>query len=104
MGLGSALYSTAVLAYAAGLGVASRGERAAWIARVHLPVVFVSGVVAALTWAAPRTPLREASEALRAGVQGAVFLLLTVPLLVAFERRHGVLRRLRSRDRGSRGA
>jgi O-antigen/teichoic acid export membrane protein len=100
MGIGSLLYSTAVLVYAAALGLSSARERLAWIARVYLPVAVVSGIVAGLTWSVPRTPLGEAGESLRAGVEGLLFLALTLPLLVGFERRYRVLARMREGRRG----
>jgi O-antigen/teichoic acid export membrane protein len=102
MGIGSALYSAAVLAYAAGLGLASGRARLAWLVRVHVPIVLGAALVAVVGWAVPRSPLGAASEYVRAGVEGLLFLALTVPLLVSFERRHRVLGRLR-RGRGGAG-
>ena len=81
----------------------ARGSVAAglrWAAGIYLPVLWVAGVVAAIRLSAPHLPMAAWGETSRASVEGAVFVLVSVPLLVHFERRTGAIRKLRQRRAG----
>lgn len=89
------LHCTAVLAIC---GRHARGSVAAglrWVGESYAPVAYVAVLVAGLRWAGAVEPLRGLGEAARASAQGGVFLLLSVPLLLEFERRTGFVRKLR---------
>jgi O-antigen/teichoic acid export membrane protein len=92
------LHCTCVLAIA---GRHARGSTLAglrWVGATYAPPAYLAAVVAAIRFGIPRTPLEAWSESARAGVEGALFLLVSVPLLVLFERRTGFIGRLRSRS------
>jgi O-antigen/teichoic acid export membrane protein len=98
---GQFLHTTSVMVIAGRhmRGSALRGVR--WAAETYLPVAYTAALVGALVAAAGRTPVGAWGETPRAALQGALFLVISVPLLVRFERRTQFLRKLR---RGPRGA
>jgi O-antigen/teichoic acid export membrane protein len=95
MGAGAFAYCTAVLLYAGAFAFRSTRRLFAWVGKIYLPVALFSGVVALILRIVPRTPLGSGGEVSRAAVEGGLFLLVSVPVLLAYERRHGVLRSLR---------
>lgn len=66
-----------------------------WVGESYLPVAYATGLVLALRFAGTLPGVRDWSEVARASTQGALFLLVSVPLLVLFERRTGFVRKLR---------
>jgi O-antigen/teichoic acid export membrane protein len=82
----------------------ARGSAAAalrWVAETYLPVAYVAAAVAAIRLGVPRTPLGAWTETARAGAEGTLFLLVSLPLLVRFERRTGFIRKLSEGRRGT---
>jgi hypothetical protein len=68
-----------------------------WTLETYLPVAYVTAVIAAMLLGVPHTPLARWPETPRASLEGAVFLLVSVPLLVRFERRTGFLAKFMKR-------
>jgi peptidoglycan biosynthesis protein MviN/MurJ (putative lipid II flippase) len=78
----------------------ARGSAAAawrFVMETYLPVAYAAGIVAALLWVVPRTAAGTWGETARASLEGAVFLVVSLPLLPYFERRTGFLKSLRRR-------
>lgn len=93
---GLGLHCTAVMLICGRHARGSFVSGARWVAESYLPVAYVSALVAALRWAGTLGGVRDWSEAARASTQGAAFLVLTVPLLVVFERQTGFIRKMRA--------
>jgi O-antigen/teichoic acid export membrane protein len=94
MGAGSLAYTAIVLAYAARFAMGSSLAGIGWVIRSYGSVAFVAALALLVGWGG-RTILVGWGETAKALVEGGVFLLVTAPLLVAFERRTGFLDRLR---------
>jgi O-antigen/teichoic acid export membrane protein len=101
MGVGSFLYCTVILLHAGTFAWGSARLSALWTLRLYAPLTLFAALVAALRWTVTHTPLAVAGETLRATVEGAAFLGVALPVLAAYERRHGVLRTLRRRRTSS---
>jgi O-antigen/teichoic acid export membrane protein len=97
MGVGSFAYCAVVLVYAGGFALGSLRGAVTWLGKVLLPFAYFAVVVALIRGIVPRTPLVAWGEVPRSLLEGAVFLAVSVPLLLAFERRHGVFASLRRR-------
>lgn len=95
MAAGSLLYCTVILLVSGRCAFGSAAGSVAWIGRTYLPVAYFAVVVAAIRWIVPMTPLAGWTETPRALVEGSVFLAVTAPLPILFERRTGFLRRWR---------
>jgi hypothetical protein len=99
MGVGNLMYCTAVLAYAGRFVWGSRARTLGWIGRCYAPVVFFAVLVLAIRAISPRTPLASWGETPRSAVEGFVFVALSVPVLWIYERKTGVVQRLRRRPK-----
>jgi O-antigen/teichoic acid export membrane protein len=97
MGLGSFFYCTVILLHAGAFAWGSPRGALLWTLRVYAPLALFATLVAVLRWSVPRSPLASAGETTRASLEGGVFLAVALPVLAAFEKRHGVLRALRNR-------
>jgi O-antigen/teichoic acid export membrane protein len=95
MGAGSFAYCTAVLLYAGGFALGSARRAALWVLRLYGPIAGVAVAVALIARIVPRTIVGAWGETPRALLEGALLLVATLPFLVAYERRHRVLRSLR---------
>ena len=69
----------------------------AWIARSYAPIAFFAAVVLGIRAISPRTPIGDWGETPRSAVEGLVFVALSLPALWIYERKTGVVRRLRRR-------
>ncbi len=95
MGVGTFVHATFVLGIAGRHALGDAGRTLRWVLRSYAPGAAAAGLVCALLHFVPRTPLAAAGETARAGVMGAVFLALTLPVLFHYERRTGFLRSFR---------
>ncbi len=98
MGAGNLLYCTGVLAYAGRFVWDGRGQVLAWIGRCYAPVAFFAALVLGIRAISPRTPLGAWGEAPRSAIEGLVFIALSLPALWIYEKKTGVVRRLRRRS------
>ena len=98
MGAGLFLHTTTVLAISGSYAFGSFGAAVAWIARTYGPIAYVAALIAGIQWLGPRTAAAAWGDVARAGFDAGIFLLLTVPLLVAFERRSGFIREMRKQQ------
>jgi hypothetical protein len=65
--------------------------------KLYAPGAYFAAIVILLRWLLPRTALGESSEVVRSLVAGAIFLAVSLPWLMLYEKRTGFLRSLRNR-------
>jgi hypothetical protein len=97
---GQLLHTTCVMVIAGRHMRGSVWRGFAWAAETYLPIAYVSALVAGLLWGAQHTPAARWSETARASLEGALFLIISVPLLVRFERRTQFIQKLKRGRRG----
>ncbi len=97
MGIGSMAYCTAVLLYSGTFALGSLRRVSIWVVRLYAPMIYFTLMVAIIRWGTPRSPVAGWEETSRALLEGTVFLVVSLPLLWRYERKHGVLSQLRRR-------
>jgi hypothetical protein len=68
-----------------------------WMVKIYAPGAYLAAVVLFLRWILPRTALGASSEMTRSLLAGAIFLAVSLPLLMIYEKRTGFLRSLKNR-------
>ncbi|MEZ5065229.1 MAG: oligosaccharide flippase family protein [bacterium] len=71
-----------------------------WTAKTFGPVLWVAAVIVGIDWVEAHTSLGQLDEVPRDLIEGLAFLAVSVPLLVAFERKTRFVRNFRRRRRG----
>jgi O-antigen/teichoic acid export membrane protein len=89
--IGLGLHTTCVLALSGRHARGSSLGAARFVAETYLPVAYVAGLVVALRLLVPRSAASAWGETARASLEGAIFLLLSLPLLAYFEKRTGFI-------------
>lgn len=97
---GQLIHTTCVMVIAGRYMRGSSWRGLVWAGETYLPVAYVTALVLALVFGARHSPVASWSETPRACLQGALFLIVSVPLLVRFERRTGFIQKLRRGRRG----
>lgn len=91
MGAGTGAYCTAVMLFSGRIAMGSTRAAGGWVVRTYGPAVCFAALVAALRWIVPRTAVGQWNEYYRAGLEGALFLAFSVPILWWVERKTGLL-------------
>jgi O-antigen/teichoic acid export membrane protein len=97
MALGLGIYTTCVFLISGRFAYGSWNGALRWLLRSYAPIAYFASVVAALRWFGPRSPLGLWGETPRALLEGGVFLVVSLPVLIAFERRTHFLASLKAR-------
>lgn len=101
MNVGTLIYAVTVIGVAGVHAYDSARRAALWVAKTLAPGVYFGAVVFLLAWGLPKTALGNAGEMARSSVAAAIFLAVSVPVLIVYERRSGFMRSLRSRSKSA---